>query len=213
MEGIKFGEYHSYNDFGMILTSGVKIGSPKIKKYSVDVPGCDGEPDFTEYFGRVVYGNRSLEYPFICECDPSEVYEKYSDICAKLHGKKVKIVPDDDKDFYYIGRLSVSEWQNKSVIGKLTITCDCEPYKYKKDETLVSLSVSDTKTVVCVNLKRRVCPVFTSDAEVTVSFGSISHAVNGSEQMFTDIIFDEGDNQLTIKGTGNIQIRYQEATI
>lgn len=213
MEGIRFGGYHSYDDLEMILTSGVEIGSPTVKNFGIDIPGADGEADYTEYFGRVVYGNRTLKFPFICVCDADKMYDKHSSLCSKLHGRKMRIVPDDDADFYYVGRVAVSDMASESVIGNVTITCNCEPYKYKQDETVMNITVGGTKEITCFNLRRPVCPVFSSSGDLVISFGNVRHTVSSAQQMFTDIIFVEGDNQLSVTGTGKLQIRYQEATI
>lgn len=61
MKGIKFGTYHTYDDFNMILSE-KRIGSPSPKIETIDVPGGDGVLDLTEYFGDVKYGNRNLSF-------------------------------------------------------------------------------------------------------------------------------------------------------
>lgn len=48
MNGVKFGSYHSYDDFGLIL-SDKEIGSPEPKIVTIDVEGSDGVLDFTEF--------------------------------------------------------------------------------------------------------------------------------------------------------------------
>ena len=63
--GITFGAFHSYRDLNLILTSGVKIGTPEVKTEEVEVLGSDGTIDYTEYFGEIFYKNRSLTFPFI----------------------------------------------------------------------------------------------------------------------------------------------------
>ena len=50
MNTVTFGEYNSYADLNLILSSKT-IGSPSVKTSTIDLPGSDGELDFTEYFG------------------------------------------------------------------------------------------------------------------------------------------------------------------
>ena len=59
MKGIKFGNYHSYEAFQLILASKT-IGTPSPKTETIDIPGGDGVLDLTEYFGEPKYGNRKL---------------------------------------------------------------------------------------------------------------------------------------------------------
>lgn len=108
MKGIKFGTYHTYDDFNMILSE-KRIGSPSPKIETIDVPGGDG-------------------------------------------------VLDDDPDWYYVGRITVSEWKAEKNIGKLTIDCDCDPFKYKKDETVVLKTVSGSTSFNLLNSRKNVVP-------------------------------------------------------
>ena len=41
MKGVKFGNYHSYNDWGLILSS-KEIKAPKPKKIEIEIEGSDG---------------------------------------------------------------------------------------------------------------------------------------------------------------------------
>ncbi len=135
----------SYTDFGLILT-GQNIGVPKAKTYTVDIEGMDGSLDLSEFFGEIKYENRTLKFTF-------EVIEKILDwqlrmsiISSFLHGQKMKIEVWSDPDFYYIGRCAVDEYSSSSRLGKIVISCDVEPYKYKQNITTFHL-ISGTNTV------------------------------------------------------------------
>ena len=45
--GIKFGEYHSYEEWGLKLIS-ITIGLPEPKTVLIDIPGGDGVLDLSE---------------------------------------------------------------------------------------------------------------------------------------------------------------------
>ncbi len=143
MKGIMFGNYHSWNDFQLILASKT-IGTPSPKTETIDIPGGDGVLDLTEYFGEPKYGNRKLSFEFSSVVIPEDFMSLFSMVQNALHGKKMKITLDDDPGWYYIGRISVSEWKVDRNIGKLTIDCDCEPYKYKLEKTVVSATLDGT---------------------------------------------------------------------
>jgi hypothetical protein len=98
----------------------------------------------------------------------------FSRVQNALHGKKMSIILDDDPDWYYIGRISVSEWKADRNIGKLTIDCDCEPYKYKAQETVVTATLDGTTnniydfskvTLVSPVIKKRPDDFFEIDAD------------------------------------------------
>mgnify|MGYP000417061958 CR=1 FL=1 len=63
MNTVTFGEFNSYSDLNLILSSKT-IGSPSVKTSTIDLPGSDGELDFTEYFGEPKYSNRPLKFQF-----------------------------------------------------------------------------------------------------------------------------------------------------
>ena len=130
MIGVKFDNFHSYYDFSLILSS-KKIGIPQPKTELLEVPGADEMLDFTEFFGDVKYDNRKLEFEFTTLVPQSEFMQLFSIIQNALNGKRMKIFLDEDSDFYYSGRISVKEWLADKSIGKITIECDCNPYKLK----------------------------------------------------------------------------------
>lgn len=139
MKGIAFGNLHSYRDLNMILTH-KSIGTPSPKTEYLDIPGGDGMLDMTEFFGEVKYGNRPITYEFSTAIPYEQFPAFFSRVQNALHGQKVPIVDDEDPDCYYIGRLTVSEFQAKRAIGTLTIDCDCEPYKYHLASQTVHLT-------------------------------------------------------------------------
>ncbi len=144
MKGITFGNYHSFQDFRLILSPNNAIGTPTPKYELIDIPGGDGMLDFTEAFGEVKYGNRPLSFEFSTMVPQSEFMSLFATVQNALHGQKMKIVLDDDPDWYYVGRITVSEWKADRLIGNLTIDCDCEPFKYKAQKTVVSATLDGT---------------------------------------------------------------------
>jgi phage-related protein len=144
MKGITFGNYHSFRDFRLILSPNNAIGTPTPKYELIDIPGGDGMLDFTEAFGEVKYGNRPMSFEFSTMVPQTEFLSLFATVQNALHGQKMKIILDDDPGFYYMGRITVSEWKASRLIGKLTIDCDCEPFKYKSQKTVVSATLDGT---------------------------------------------------------------------
>lgn len=210
MKGVKFGNFHSWNDFSLIL-SNKKIGSPNAKITTVEIPGADGVLDISEFFGDIKYKNRTLSFDFSTIVPQSEFLNLFSMIQNAIHGRKVRIVLDDDPDFYYIGRISVSEWKADKNIGKITVDCDCEPYKYKMNKTVMTFAVTDSVTAILSNLRKQVVPQFTSSGAIQIEFGGSTYSIS-SAGTFTvpEIVLTAGNNEISFTGTANVTVEYQE---
>lgn len=210
LNGITFGDFHSYKDFNLILSSKT-IGSPTVKTETVDVPASDGVLDYTEYFGNVHYENRQLSFEFSTIVPTSEFLTLFSTVQNALHGRKVVVRLDEDPDFYYVGRISVNEWKSNKRIGKLTIDVDAEPWKYKNYKTIRTYNVSTTQSIIIDNLRKPAIPKITTNANMTLVVGDSSYALEaGTEYNDPRIEFKVGKNYLIANGTGTITFEWQE---
>ena len=210
MKGIKFGEYHSYNDFSLILTS-KSIGTPSPKTEVIDIPGGDGVLDLTEFFGEVKYGNRELSFEFSTMVPQEEFMELFSNVQNALHGKKMQIVLDDDAEWAYFGRITVSEWKAEKSIGKLTIDCDCEPYKARFGDTVVYQLVSGTEeSVYLPNGRKSVVPVIDITGNVNLTFGESFWALSEGRYELPALKLTNGNNTVVVGGNGTATFTYRE---
>lgn len=213
MNTVTFGTYDSYEDLNLILTSKT-IGAANVKTTTVDVPGADSELDYTEYFGEVYYKNRTLTFEFSTTINPSGFQDLYSEIQGLLHGKRMNIYLSDDDEYCYCGRVSVNEWKSNKRIGKIVIEVNANPYKNKRNITVLSASVTTSTLVNCMNLQKKVVPKITSTGEVTVAFGTYQRTFSGAIND-PNILFREGSNVLTFTSTAsvNVTVEYQEARL
>lgn len=140
MNGVYFGNIHSYNDLHLFLKR-VEIGSPTAKTSSVDIEGGNGKIDTTNALTDIIfYNNRKLTFKFVKINDGSWHNSYLSSLLNSLHGKHLKIRLDADARYYYMGRLSV-DGASDLKFDEVSITCDCEPYKYLTDlNKVVSVS-------------------------------------------------------------------------
>lgn len=210
MKEILFGEYYSYRDFSLVL-SNKTIESPQIKTSTVEIDGMDGVFDLTDYFGEVKYKNRKLKFEFsTLNVSMDEFLNHFSKIQNAIHGKMMKIVLDDDPTFYYMGRVNVNQWKSDRNIGKVVIECDCEPYKYKKYVTVITEQITTRKDFVLLNLRKSVVPLFKSNGQLTITFGSQIYSIDSGEYTLDDVVLKEGKNLLTVEGNATLTIEYQE---
>ena len=215
MKGILFGQFHSYRDFKLI--QGKKtMGAPPTKTNVVKIEGADGVLDLTDFFGEPKYENVTHTFDFSTLAPQTEFLSLYSTIKNAIHGKKVRIVLDDDPTFYYVGRCFVSPFTNEKGVGIVNVECDCEPYKYKLDKTVVTTAVNGTKTITLTNGRKRAVP------EVTITTGTslnlVFQTVNvwdlgAGSYTLPELELTEGENHVTVTGVGNITFTWQEGDL
>ena len=103
MNGITFGDYHSQDDLKLLLTH-KEMGSPAVKTNKVDIPGADSSIDLTDFFGEPKYEDVTHKFEFTTIEPQSDFLTQFSTIKNAIHGKKVRIILDDDPTFFYWGR-------------------------------------------------------------------------------------------------------------
>lgn len=215
MKGVSFHGFHSYSDLHLLMT-GKEIGAPEVKRHTIDIAGADGELDFTDFFGEPKYTNAQHRFEFESIQPRNEQLQQFTDIKNKIHGKKGRIILDDDPSFFYVGRCFVSKYTNEKNIGKISIDCDCEPYKYKRTETVVTRAVDGVEDITLTNSRKRAVPLVTIDTDTSMGI------VYGADQiwelaagsyMLPELELVEGDNLVTVTGTGTITFTWQEGVL
>lgn len=212
MKGITFGEFHSYRDLRLILSE-KEIGAPHVKTKLIEVEGADGSIDLTDFFGEPKYGDVTHKFTFSTIVPRSDFTTQYSEIKNAMHGKKLRIVDDDDPSFYYVGRCYVSSFTSANGVGTISIECECEPYKYKLQPTKMSVTINGTDIIVLTNSRKRAVPTITTTAAMTFVFGNGSWAKGAGTFTIPELELVEGENHVTVAGVGNITFTWQEGDL
>lgn len=210
MKGVTFGNYHSFENLSLILNS-KEIGSPAIKTVKIDINGADGELDLTDFFGEPKYENVTHKFNFSTIVPQAQFLSLFSAVKDAVHGKKMRVILDDDPRFYYIGRLSVSSFTNEK---NISIEADCDPYKYRLEKTVVSRAVNGTDIIVLTNSRKRVVPEVRIETESSLNIAyQESNIWDLGSGSFTlpELELAEGENAVTVTGVGNITFTWQEA--
>ena len=132
MTGVQIGEYHTFRDWGLYLRS-VDISLPQKKEYKISLPAGNGELDFSDALtgGKPKFYNRLISMNFEAEtADDGVLFLKASEIANIIHGRKEKIIFDDDRGFYYTGVCSVIFNRKNPMITSFSISVDADPFKY-----------------------------------------------------------------------------------
>lgn len=215
--GILIDGIHTFDAYGLIMTS-YQMEPPPVKTKYVDLPIGNGTIDMTEaIFGDVSYEDRQAEFNFVYLGAVNNRADLLSQFGAFVHGRRRRITTADDPYHYYVGRLAISDTERDKAIQHIQVTATCEPYKYKMFPTVVSGAVPAGGAVTrsCLNSRMRVIPEITVSTAATISFGGSTYSVNAGTWKLTNVVFVEGDNEITITAAAGTtySITYQEGLI
>ena len=119
-------------DWHLVPTERPSIAPPELKTKNVDIPGMNGDLDFTESLtGYPVYENRKGSIEFLVITGYEHWHEIYQSMCSYLHGRKLYFAMEDDPAYYYCGYITVDQYQSNKDNSKITINYDLEPCKYE----------------------------------------------------------------------------------
>ena len=135
-----------------------------------------------------------------------------------LSGWRMNIELPDDPGHYITGRLQVQRLYNDMAHASVQVTAICDPWRYNKDETVVTLeAAAEAQTATLVNGGRRtVVPLLeiTGDgAKVQLVFGTSSWALGPGTYQLPALELKQGSAELTYSGTGSVTITYREAVL
>ena len=215
MKGVTFGNLHSYDDLKLLLNS-KEIGSPEVKIRKIDIEGADSSLDLTDFFGEAKFENVIHKFQFSTIVPQAQFLSLFSTVKNALHGKKMRVILDDDPLFYYMGRCSVSGFTNEKNVGMVSVECDCEPYKYKLEKTVVKATVANSATVTLTNGRKRAVPevVITTTSSIRIEFQGVNIWDLGSgSYTLPELELVEGANEIKLTGTGTVTFTWQEGDL
>ena len=212
MQGVMFDDKHSFYRWGLMFRRRPVISPPTPKTKYVEVPGADGAIDMTEALtGYTQYQNRQISFEFIIMAGRDRWPAIYSDLMDTLHGRKVRIIFDDDPNYFYTGRVTVGKWNAEKVTAIITMTADVEPYKTERMQRKKSCTLTeDGVTVTIQGTKKPVVPDITATYDgAQVSFRGSTYALKAGANRIPGIVIREGDNEFTFTGSGTVELSYE----
>jgi hypothetical protein len=215
MKGIRFNALHS-DDLGLILGK-KEIGTAPVKKAKIDIPSADGDLDQTDFFGEPKFENRTLRFEFTANTPASDFLSLYSRVNNALHGKKMRIILDDDPLYFYQGRCYVDKHTDEKGIAKIDIECDCGPYKLKKDHTVIAHALDGTEKIISLtNGRKRAVPevqIYTEGGSVRIVYQGNIWDLGPGTYTLPELELVQGENTVTVTGTGTITLSWQEGDL
>lgn len=236
MNGVLFGNKHSYDDWGLILKSRPVISPPEPKTNYIDIPEADGQLDLTESLsGEVRFNNRDMTFEFNVIDARQRWSDIYSEIANYLHGQKLKIIFDEDRYYYYVGRFKIDEWESDRKSSVLTISGSCEPYKYDIIGSLddwiwddfnfesgvireySEIEVDGELDFTIVGTRRHSVPTFDVASEdgqgMKVKYGLTTYDLADGKNRIVTINIKDGETKLTFTGHGTVAIDYRGGSL
>ena len=232
--GVTFDDrIHTERDWGLKLLS-VYIPMPDPKTQILDIPGGDGSIDLTEINGRPAYNDRDgVELVFdLMDGSYESWFLKYSQFAAEVHGRKVKMVLDDDPDHYYMVRLKLDGKKSNPVYGQITFSGTAEPFKYDLTATnepwlwdtfnfetgiireLEDVKITKDNRTITVSGGGEIddSPEFiVSQADnLKLVYKGRIYTLKTGENRFPAVRVGKEDVQLKFVGTGELAIKYRD---
>lgn len=233
MDTVTFGTKNSYADFGLILSS-KSVSLPKAKTKTVEVPGADGVIDLTEILSNdVKFGNRKLQFTFTVVDHFNGWAARLSEVANYLHGKKMKVYMDWDKQFYYEGRCTVNSFKSKKRTATIVIDVDADPWKYERNSAYQMWTWDDfsfldgiirknefevvkgSNYLTLINQRKPVSPTITCHVNMTVGIGEQSFILQPGTTTLTEAKLVEGTNFISIESAeaDTITITYKGGSL
>ena len=220
MYGMSIENFHSYIDFGLVPTSKPVINLPSPKLEYLEIPGRHGSIDITESLTKeVIYEMRVGSFEFIVS-NPKKWDEIHSRLISLVHGKKVKIILDSEKEYVYQGRMHVSDFKSDKNYSLITLDYKLEPYKYSvsdiKDDgdivyRLEDIVIKNSKSITLpFDSDMTLVPEFNNKTEeiITLSFGEEEYKLKKGINRFPEIR-GRKDLELVFTGSSIIDIAYK----
>lgn len=123
---------NTWDDWHLIPSERPSIASPGVSTNFVEIPGRDGAIDMSTFLmNRPVYGSRSGSWDFYVDNDHEYWESIRMKMMAFLHGKRYRIVLEDDPNWYWEGRFAVDNWRSDPNNSRIQINYQIDPYKRK----------------------------------------------------------------------------------
>ena len=103
---------NTFSDWHIVPMGRPWIAPPQQKLQVVDIPGINGVLDYSNSLTKYpVFGNRTGTIKFAVLNGVTDWVTAYTKILRFLQGVNVKMIMEDDPEYFYEGRVYVDEWR------------------------------------------------------------------------------------------------------
>lgn len=229
--GVTFGNKHSYTDFGLYPLYGGGISPPEVDEKIVEIPGSSTLLDLTDALtDSPQYYGRKGEFPFKIIGSNAYCEAVHSRVMAHIHGKRMEVIKDDEKIYYYTGRLQVGKLDKRQGQAYFNITGTFDPYKIELTSTVepwiwdtfnfedgvireyYDLMVDGTLNVTVIGSVMPIVPLFNVESNdgngMTLIVDGISYQLTDGENRLPEIVLENGEYPMEFVGNGSVTIEF-----
>lgn len=206
----------------------IDFAPPELRYEAADVPGSDDPLDFTEALtGYPLYKSRrgSIKFRFFDNGIP--VRNRFDEIKNFLHGKHVRVVIEDQPEYYYEGRMTVGEltfakrgnWAEfdlSYILNAYKIEIGSEsgedwlwnPFNFETGviREYYGIQVNGKKTVTVVGSRKPTTPEFIVDSRMLLMFSGSSYILSEGRNIIPQIVLLDDEYEFKFSGIGSVSI-------
>lgn len=229
--------FHTLDDWQLALGNNNYIGEPKMETTYIQIPGRNGLIDASEAItGRRVFKKRPLAF----ELGGKNPRLNWDGIISKMrneiHGRVCRITLDNDRAYYWRGRVFLEDFDRFRELGTFTLSVpNAEPYKYSLTTSaepwlwdpfnfetgiityIGAVTVSGTETITIPAGYMPTSPeIVVSDLSgtLTLDYGGQTYTLTtGTNKIPSILVGGDADVDLTFNGNAKVQIVYRSGSL
>lgn len=231
MRGIDFNGRHSIKDMDLYVAD-LDISPPKKRHMTQTIPFMNGAYDFSNIYGVNTYEERTLTYSFeiIAPTQAHLNLIKIKVLAWLLNGEKGELRDDGIPGYYFIAKcISVTEDDNRD---KTTIKATFSAYPFKICDSYEGENLWDPfcfetdvlqRTRFTVDKAQKVSiynvgvvdviPVIYASETFEIIMNENKYTVSPGVTQNDKFRFKVGNNELLLKGTGEIQFFFRKEVL
>lgn len=127
---------NTLRDWAIVPLGRPVVNPPEQKLHVIDIPGANGILDLSNSLTKYpVFNNRTGSWAFAILNEDTDTPNAYNKVLNFLQGTDVKVVLEDDRRFYYKGRVYVENVNAKAdgTPTEFSLGYDLEPYRLSVD--------------------------------------------------------------------------------
>lgn len=229
--------FHTLDDWQLALGNNNYIGEPKMETTYIQIPGRNGLIDASEAItGRRVFKKRPLAF----ELGGKNPRLNWDGIISKMrneiHGRVCRITLDNDRAYYWRGRVFLEDFDRFRELGTFTLSVpNAEPYKYSLTTSaepwlwdpfnfetgiityIGAVTISGTETITIPAGYMPTSPeIVVSDLSGTLALdysGQTYTLTTGTNKIPSILVGGDADVDLTFNGNAKVQIVYRSGSL
>jgi len=229
--------FHTLDDWKLALGNNNYIGEPEMETTYIQIPGRNGLIDASEAItGRRVFKKRPLAF----ELGGKNPRLNWDGIISKMrneiHGRVCRITLDNDRAYYWRGRVFLENFDRFRELGTFTLSVpNAEPYKYSLTTSaepwlwdpfnfetgiityIGAVTISGTRTITIPAGHMPTTPeIAVSDLSgtLTLNYGGQTYTLTtGTNKIPSILVGGDSDVELTFTGDAKVQIVYRSGSL